>query len=104
LSADTVYSATLLIAFTAGAGALAGALMGRTARWRATRWARSVGLNALLASTATLVSFGVHAAYGHAPGSPEDLSPWEFVREHVSFIGAALLPAVAVVIRSGATR
>lgn len=101
---DLLYSATLLISFTCGVATLAAALLHRLRSGFALGWARLVVPGAVAAWGALMTSLVVHFAWGHTPGTPQALPPLEFLREHVSFIVAAALPGVALVVQRGYRR
>ena len=96
---DQLYDITLLISLTCGVTALAFALRSRVQAMPGPGSARWVGPAAVGAWIALLVSFTVHLAWGHAPGSPQALPPLEFLRDHLSFIAAAVVPIAALIAR-----
>ena len=95
---DLIYSLTLLVSLVSGSMAVLGAIALAVragqglARIRYVRWAVCVAV------LAGLTSFLVHLWWGHTPGSPAALSLWQFVHAHVSFVAAAVLPGIAVVL------
>ena len=94
---DSVYDVTLLMSLAGGAAALAFALLARMQAGPAPDLAGWVLPAAFGAWFSFLMSVTVHLVWGHAPGSPQALSPVEFLREHPAFIVAALIPALAMV-------
>lgn len=96
---DQLYSLTLLISFTCGGAALAAGLLGRLQSQPVSTSARLVVPAAVGAWIALLVSFSVHVWCGHTPGSLQALPPLEFLREHLSFVVAAIIPVVALFTR-----
>jgi hypothetical protein len=101
---DQLYAITLLISLACGVAALAIALLGRVQASRGLGAARWVAPAAVGAWIALLVSFNVHLAWGHAAGSPQALPPLEFLRNHPSFIVAAVLPSIALIARPKGAR
>jgi hypothetical protein len=101
---DQLYGITLLMSLACGVAAVAVALMGRIQAVPVAASARLVVPAAVGAWIALLVSFTVHLAWGHAPGSPQALPPLEFLRDHLSFIVAAMIPSVALIVRPKGTR
>lgn len=96
--ADSVYSATLLVSLVAGGLGLAAAVA--LAAGIAKGAHRAVGAAAVAGWACLLVSLAVHLGWGHTPGTPRALPPVAFLREHVAFLVAALLPALALAVRA----
>jgi hypothetical protein len=94
--ADTLYSLTLLLSLAAGGAAILFAGIGRWgAAGESSRWRRRQGWSSAVSGGALVVSFGVHLAFGHTPGSDRALGVGEFLGEHPSFLFAAALPLLA---------
>lgn len=94
--ANHLYAATLILSFVCGSAALGAAAW---TRFRpADRSARLVTPAAAASWIALVASVAVHLGWGHTPGGPAALSPMGFLREHVSFLLAAALPAVALLV------
>ena len=94
---DQVYSLTLLLSLACGGASILGAVVGRLRAERSiTAW---VAPFAVAAGIALLVSVTVHLGWGHRPGSPSALPALEFLRAHVSFVVAAVLPLAGLVAR-----
>jgi hypothetical protein len=102
--ADSVYSITLLFALVAGVVAIVGGLGALVARESVVRWSRWTTRSSVLAWLCLLISVGVHLAYGHRPGTRQAMGVFEFVREHVAFAVAVLLPCAALLIRRRVAR
>ena len=96
---DRLYEITLLFALLVGPIALALALLGRARSPHALGTAPWTLRAAIAAWAVLLVSVTVHLRWGHTPGGPQALPPLAFVREHRSFIVAALIPGLALVAR-----
>jgi len=98
---DALYSVALLVSLVLGAEAVAVAGLDRLG----VAWVRPLRLYLLSAClsawVALAVSVGAHYGWGHAPGSPEAMSPFAFLSAHVAFVPAALLPAIALAVRAG---
>lgn len=89
---DTTYSLLLAASLVSGGSALAGALWSRLQRLPQ-RLDRIIWLLAILALLFDVMSFVVHLAFGHTPGTETAMAALEFVREHPAFI-VALLPGM----------
>jgi hypothetical protein len=96
---DQLYSVTLLMSLAGGVAALAGVLAGRVRAALAPASARLVVPAAAGAWLALFVSFTVHLRWGHPPGSPQALPGLEFLRGHPSFVIAAIIPGIALIVR-----
>jgi hypothetical protein len=105
---DWLYSGMLLVSLVSGSAAVLGALTRLGTASVRDGWSRFVRRASVLAALAGLISFVVHLTWGHTPGGPAALSPWRFVRAHVSFVVAGALAFAAFLIdwsrRHGALR
>lgn len=102
---DVLYSWTLLLALAGGGASAAAGLAALLTRRRSPtapaeglagggrgpRLTRIAVRLAAFSFAALVISVTVHVGWGHRPGSPEALSPVEFLRIHPSFVVAGAL-------------
>ena len=98
---DLLYEVTLFVSLWLGLAALTLALRERFQAPRtagAARWPLRLAAGAWIALA---VSFTVHLAFGHTPGGPQALPLPRFIVNHRSFVVAALIPVLALIVRPG---
>lgn len=104
---DTLYSLSLLVSLLSGMLAIVCSAALRLpklqhlpfANRRGRAYLRRGALTCASVAFAALVcSISIHLAWGHRPGSAEALRFIEFFRIHPSFLAAAALPVIAVLL------
>lgn len=96
---DSVYAMTLLVSLVTGSAALVVAVM-TSFGWQVRAGVAGLVRPASVAAwVALFVSAAVHLAWGHTPGGAQALSPVAFVKAHLAFVAAAILPSLALLFR-----
>ena len=95
---DLLYEVTLFLSLGLGLGAFALAVRERVQGPRADGAAGWPLRLAIGAWVAVLVSCTVHLAFGHSPGGPQALPLPRFIGNHRSFVVAALIPVLALLL------